>query len=75
VAINLDPAPAGASDMMIKDNLISASGVGIMISAGWTGNTIKGNTIETSVCAIKGSTAGNTLQGNTLSGNTADFCL
>jgi parallel beta-helix repeat protein len=75
VAINLDPAPAGASDTMIKGNLISTSGVGIKIGAGWTGNTILGNTIQTSVCAVQGSTAGNTLQGNTLTGNTADFCL
>jgi parallel beta-helix repeat protein len=74
-AITLDPAPAGASDTMIKGNLISASGVGIKIGAGWTGNTLLGNTIQTSVCAIQGATAGNTLQGNILSGNTTDFCL
>jgi parallel beta-helix repeat protein len=74
-AINLDPAPAGASETLIKGNLISTSGVGIKIGAGWTGNTILGNTIQTSVCAIQGATAGNTLQGNILSGNTADFCL
>jgi parallel beta-helix repeat protein len=74
-AINLDPAPAGASDTEIKGNLITTSGVGIKIGAGWTGNTIRGNTIQTSVCAIQGSTAGNTLKGNILAGNTADFCL
>jgi hypothetical protein len=75
VAINLDPAPAGASGTVINGNLISTSGVGIKIGAGWTGNTILGNTIQTSVCAIQGPTGGNTLRGNTLSGNTADFCL
>jgi nitrous oxidase accessory protein NosD len=74
-AINLDPAPAGASEAMIKGNLITTSGVGIQIGAGWTGNTIRGNTIQTSICAIKGAITGNALQGNSLSGNTADFCL
>ncbi|MGH7612575.1 MAG: right-handed parallel beta-helix repeat-containing protein [Gemmatimonadales bacterium] len=71
-AIDL-PAP-GASGNLIKDNLLTAGGAGIRFAAGWTGNTILGNTISANVCGIQGPSAGNTLQGNTLTGNTTDFC-
>lgn len=73
-AIDLDPAPLGASGNVFKGNLLETSGAGIRFAAGWTGNTILGNTIQLNTCAFQGPSAGNTLQGNTLTGNAADFC-
>jgi nitrous oxidase accessory protein NosD len=59
---------------MIKGNLLTTSAAGIRFTAGWTGNTVLGNIIQTNDCGIQGPTAGNTIQGNTLSANTLDFC-
>jgi parallel beta-helix repeat protein len=73
-AIDLDPAPLGASGNVFKGNLLETSGAGIRFADGWTGNTIHGNTIRLNTCAFQGPSAGNTLQGNTLTGNAADFC-
>jgi parallel beta-helix repeat protein len=73
-AIDLDPAPLGASGNVFKGNLLESSGAGIRFGAGWTGNTILGNTVQTNTCAFKGPTSGNAFQGNTLTGNTTDFC-
>ncbi len=73
-AIDLDPAPLGASGNVFKGNLLETSAVGIRFGAGWTGNTVLGNTVQTNVCAFKGPSSGNTFQGNTLTGNTTDFC-
>jgi len=73
-AIDLDPAPLGASGNVFKGNLLMASGAGIRFSAGWTGNTVLGNAIQSNVCAFKGPVSGNTLQGNTLIANATDFC-
>jgi parallel beta-helix repeat protein len=70
-----DLAPGGASGNVIKDNVLGTSGAGIRFGAGWTGNTILGNTIQTNICGFQGETAGNTLKENTLIGNSADFCL
>jgi parallel beta-helix repeat protein len=67
------PEP-GASGNMIKGNLLTANAAGFRFAAGWTDNTILGNTLDGNTCAFKGPTAGNTLQGNTLSGNTTEFC-
>ena len=72
-AIDL-PTP-GASGNVIKGNLLTTSAVGIRFAAGWTGNTILGNTFQSNACAFQGPSAGNTLQGNTLTGNATDFCL
>lgn len=73
-AIDLDPAPLGASGNVFKGNLLESSAAGIRFGAGWTGNTILGNTVQTNTCAFKGPSSGNTFQGNTLTGNTTDFC-
>lgn len=73
-AIDLDPAPLGASDNVIRGNWLTTGGAGIRFGTGWTDNTILGNTIQAFVCAFKGSTSGNSVQGNTLTGNTTDFC-
>jgi parallel beta-helix repeat protein len=66
--------PPGASGNVFKGNLLSANAAGFRFAAGWTDNTILGNTLDGNSCAFQGPTAGNTLQGNTLSGNTTDFC-
>ncbi len=66
--------PPGASGNLIKGNLLTMSAAGIRFAAGWTGNTILGNTFLTNICAFLGPVASNTLQGNTLTGNTTDFC-
>ncbi len=73
-AIDLDPAPLGASGTVIKGNLLMASGAGIRFGAGWTGNTILGNTLQENICGFQGPSAGNTLQGNLFVGNTTDIC-
>ena len=67
-------SPPGAGDNVIKGNLLTTSAVGIRLAAGWTGNTILGNTFESNVCALQGPTAGNTVLGNTFSTNTTGFC-
>lgn len=67
-------SPPGAGDNVIKGNLLTTSSVGIRLAAGWTGNTILGNTFESNVCALQGPTAGNTVQGNTFATNTTGFC-
>ena len=74
-AIDLDPAPLGASGNLIKGNLLTNGGAGIRFGLGWTANTILGNTIQANICGFQGPSAGNTLQGNVLVGNTTDFCL
>lgn len=67
-------SPPGASDNVIKGNLLTTSAVGIRLAVGWTGNTILGNTFESNTCALQGPAAGNTVQGNTFSSNTTGFC-
>jgi parallel beta-helix repeat protein len=71
-AIDL-PAP-GASGNLIKGNLLTTSAAGIRFAAGWTGNTILGNTLQMNICAFLGPIAGNSLQGNILTGNATDLC-
>ncbi|HSL70995.1 MAG TPA: NosD domain-containing protein [Longimicrobiales bacterium] len=73
-AIDLAPAPLGASGNLIKGNLLVSSATGIRFAAGWTDNTILGNTIQANTCAFQGPSSGNTLQGNTLTANATDFC-
>jgi parallel beta-helix repeat protein len=73
-AIDLDPAPLGASGNVFHGNLLESSGAGIRFAVGWTGNTIIGNRIRLNTCGLQGPTAGNTLQGNTLAGNVTDIC-
>ena len=67
-------SPPGAADNVIKGNLLSTSAVGIRLAAGWTGNTILGNTFESNTCALQGPTVGNTVRGNTFASNTTGFC-
>jgi parallel beta-helix repeat protein len=67
-------SPPGASDNLIKGNLLTTSAVGIRLAAGWASNTILGNTFESNTCALQGPTAGNTVQGNTFFSNTTGFC-
>jgi len=71
-AIDL-PSP-GASGNLFRGNLLTANAAGFRFAAGWTDNTILGNTLDGNTCAFQGPSAGNTLQGNTLFGNTTDFC-
>jgi parallel beta-helix repeat protein len=73
-AIDLDPAPLGASGTRIMGNLLMASGAGIRFGAGWTDNTIHGNRILENSCGFQGASAGNALQGNSLVANASDFC-
>jgi parallel beta-helix repeat protein len=67
-------SPPGASGNMIKGNLLTTSAAGIRFAAGWTGNTVLGNTLLMNTCAFLGPTASNSLQGNTLTANSTDFC-
>ena len=67
-------SPPGASDNIIKGNLLTTSAVGIRLAGGWTGNTIRGNTLEANTCGLQGPNAGNTIQGNTFSRNSTDVC-
>ncbi len=73
-AIDMDPAPLGASGNVIKDNWLTSGGAGIRFAAGWTGNTILGNVVQANVCGFQGPSSGNTLQGNTFIANISDFC-
>jgi parallel beta-helix repeat protein len=67
-------SPPGASDNLIKGNLLTTSAVGIKFGEGWSGNIVLGNTLQANTCAFQGPAANNTLQGNTLIANSADFC-
>lgn len=72
--IDLFEGAGEVSDNIIRANHLSGGGAGIRFTTGWIGNWFVGNRIEANVCALKGSTAGNTFNGNVLRENASDAC-
>ena len=71
----LDLIGGGAVGNEFKDNLLTASAVGILLGPGWSGgNLFAGNTVSTNACGLKGTTVSNTFKDNLFTGNTADAC-
>jgi len=67
-----------ATGNVLRDNAVSSSAVGIEFLVTPTGsaqgNDLRGNTLSTNGCGLKGPTSGNTLKDNVYFDNTADTC-
>ena len=72
--VDLGPGTGQVSGTIVRANYLVGGNAGIRFSAGWIDNTIVGNRIEATVCAMAGPIANNTLNGNVLVGNTSDAC-
>jgi parallel beta-helix repeat protein len=68
-----------ATGNVLKDNIVRSNVVGIEFivtpTGSSTGNDLKGNTIATNECGLKGPTAGNSFKNNSFEGNILDACF
>jgi parallel beta-helix repeat protein len=74
--IRLNNAATGNS---VKDNILTSNLAGIEFlvtppAGPSVGNELKGNTLSSNGCGLRGATAGNTFKDNTFAGNGADAC-
>ena len=69
-----DLTGGGGSANEIKGNVLSSSAAGIKFGAGWNGNFIIGNTIQSNTCGLAGPSALNTYKDNVFTSNSTDIC-